>query len=355
MRFLWVFIILCGTAFCADYGKVDVKKITAGIYLFTTTGYGDVGLSGNCVAVISKDGVLLFDTSGTPATALTILDELKKITDQPVKYVVNSHWHWDHWGGNEAVKAAYPNVHIISQAKTRGMMMRDSIEWNRDYLAKDIPGHIKEIDDTIAKARDEGNTERVDRLSALASADRDFLRQKVALTNTYPDEVFSESRTIRLGERDIRLLHARAITPGDTYAWLPKERILLSADIVVYPIPYAIGGTYPVTWIDALKKIEALSPKIIVPGHGPAEMDRGFLDGSLALFQQVAADVKQAKKDGLSLDATKARLEKKIPQYAALIAVDEKSVPAFKGLFFDGFVKNAYLELEHPLSDAPSR
>jgi cyclase len=356
MRLAWFFLFFVVPSFAADYGKTTTTKVADGIYLFTTTGYGDVGLSGNSIAVVSKDGVLLFDTSGTPATARVILQELKKITDEPVRCVVNSHWHWDHWAGNEAVKAAFPKARIISQAKTKEMMMHDSIEWNRDYLANDIPVHIKEIDVAIAKAKTDGSSpERIARLEALGAADKDFLQQKTSLTNTFPDEVFDESRKIKLGEREIWLFHARAITPGDTYVWLPKEKILLSADILVYPIPYAIGGTYPKTWIEALKKIKALEPKTIIPGHGPAETDQTFLDGNIKLFEQLSIDVKQAKQSGLSLDATKTDLEKNLPQYAALIGVDEKSIPPFKGLFFDGFVKNAYLELDHPLSDTPTR
>jgi cyclase len=355
MRLAWTFLLFVIPSFAADYGKTTTAKISDGVYLFTTTGYGDVGLSGNAIAVVSSDGVLLFDTSGTPATARAILEELKKVTGQPVRYVVNSHWHWDHWGGNEATKAAFPKVRIISQRKTKEMMMHDSIEWNRGYLAKDIPGHIEEIDEAVAKAKADGNAERAARLETLSAADKDFLQQKVTLTNTFPDEVFEESRKIMLGEREIWLFHARAITPGDTYVWLPKEKILLSADILVYPIPYAIGGTYPKTWIEALKKIKALDPKTIIPGHGPAENDQTFLDGNIKLFERVSADVKQAKERGLSLDAMKTELEKNLPQYAALIRVEEKSIPSFKGLFFDGFVKNAYMELDHPLSDTPNR
>src|ERR1043165_7188525 len=63
----------------ADFGKVTSQKIAEGVYLFTTTPYGDVGLSGNSVAVLSRDGVLVFDACGTPETAATILAEIRKL------------------------------------------------------------------------------------------------------------------------------------------------------------------------------------------------------------------------------------------------------------------------------------
>ena len=45
--------------------------------------------------------MLVFDTNGTPSAAAAVLAEIRKLTPQPVRYVVNSHWHWDHWYGTE--------------------------------------------------------------------------------------------------------------------------------------------------------------------------------------------------------------------------------------------------------------
>jgi len=338
----------------SDFGQVTTQKIAEGVYQFAISDYGDVGMSGNCVAVITSDGVLIFDTSGTQATARVIVAELKKITRQPVRYVVNSHWHWDHWGGNEVFKSEFPNVQIISQEKTRDMMMRDSIEWNRDYLGKIIPQHISDLDAAITKARQDGKDPgRIARLGLLVQADSDFLQQKRSLTNTFPNQVFSESMKIFLGEREMDILHARAITPGDTYVYLPKERLLITGDILVHPIPFAIGGTYPSAWLESLQRLKAMDPVIIVPGHGPAERDQGFLDGNLKLFQQVLGDVKHAKASGLSLVQATAQLERNVPAYAALLGVGESSYDAVQELFLHGFIKKAYLEIDHPLNDKP--
>src|SRR4051812_19415959 len=283
----------------SDFGKVTTQKITEGVYQFSVSDYGDAGMSGNCVAILTSDGVLVFDTSGTPATARLILKEIKRLTPRPVRFVVNSHWHWDHWGGNEVFKAAYPNVQIIAQEKTRNLMMHDSIEWNGDYLAKLIPEHIQDIDAALAKARHDGkDPARIARLQALAAADRDFLQQKLSLTNTFPNQVFSESMKLFLGDTEIDILCARAITPGDAFIYLPKERLLITGDILVHPIPFAIGGTYPSDWLDSLKRLKALDPVTIIPGHGPVQRNHGFLDANLKLFQQVLDDVKRAKESG---------------------------------------------------------
>jgi cyclase len=344
-------IACCPTAFGVEYGKVTTAKVAEGVYQFSVSEYGDVGMSGNSVAVIGNDAVLLFDTTGTPASARSVLAELRKITKQPVRYVVNSHWHWDHWGGNEVFKAAYPNVQIISHEKTREMMMRDAVEWNRDYLATIIPEHIADVAAAAEKAS--APTERA-HLNELVAADRNFLQQKRSLTNTFPNQVFSESLKIFLGGMEIDILHARAITPGDAFVYLPRERLLITGDILVYPIPFAIGGTYPSDWLESLKRLKALNPVTIIPGHGPAQRDQTFLDANLKLFQQALDDVKSAKASGLSLEQTTQTLEKNVAGYATVLGLEEKSYESVDGLFLQGFIKNAYLEIDHPLSDTPA-
>ncbi|HVQ29556.1 MAG TPA: MBL fold metallo-hydrolase, partial [Vicinamibacteria bacterium] len=112
------------------------KKIAVadGIFVFTTPSYGDVGLDGNSVVIVSTEGVLVFDTNGTPAAAAAVLAEIRRITDRPVRYVVNSHWHWDHWYGTEVYREAFPDVQIISHEKTRTMMMGPALAFNRPGL-----------------------------------------------------------------------------------------------------------------------------------------------------------------------------------------------------------------------------
>ena len=187
----------------------------------------------------------------------------------------------------------------------------------------------------------------------LLAADEDFLRQKRSVTYTFPNVTFSESATLYLGGREIRVLHARAITPGDTYVYLPKEKILITGDILVNPIPFAVGGSYPQEWIETLEKLNEMEIETIIPGHGESEHDKSYLTRNLALFKRVLADVKAAKENGLNLDQTKKELMDKAGAYAADFGMSEKDLPDFKNLFLLVFVNRAYHELEKPLGDSP--
>ncbi|HET9166042.1 MAG TPA: MBL fold metallo-hydrolase, partial [Candidatus Angelobacter sp.] len=315
----------------AEYGKVTSQKVAEGIYLFTTTPYADVGLSGNSVAVLSEDGVLVFDSSATPGTAATVLAEIRKLTDKPVRYLVNSHWHWDHWGGNQTYLAAFPGLQIIPHEKTRELMLTVEPRWNDKGLKADLPQFLDGFEKQIAAAKAKNAPpERTKAAEERLAADRNFLAQKLALHRTYPNVTFSDSMTIMLGSREIQLLHAQAITTGDTYLYLPKEKILVTGDILLSPYPFAIGGTYPAEWLKTLEKFSALAPNAIIPGHGDAETNTDFLRGNIALFQEVIRQVKADKAKGMTVEQTIEALDKQNAELAAKIGIkDAETAAAF--------------------------
>jgi glyoxylase-like metal-dependent hydrolase (beta-lactamase superfamily II) len=346
------FVPLCAAK---DYGKVTGQKVAQGVYLFTTTPYADVGLSGNSVAILSDEGVLVFDSSATPETATTVLAEIRKLTDKPVRYLVNSHWHWDHWGGNQTYLAAFPLLQIITHEKTRELMLTVEPRWNDKGLKEDLPQFLDGFEKQIAAARAKNApAERIKAAEERLAADRNFLAQKQSLRKTYPNVTFSDSMTIMLGGREIQVLHAQAITPGDTYLYLPKENLLVTGDILLSPYPFAIGGTYPAEWRKTLQKFAALEPTMIIPGHGDVETNTNFLRSNVAIFQEVMQQVKDAKTKGMTVEQTLEAVGKQNANLAAKIGItDAETAGAFKAYFLDVFVKRAYRELDGPLGDLP--
>jgi glyoxylase-like metal-dependent hydrolase (beta-lactamase superfamily II) len=352
---LLAFMHFVPKCYAKDYGKVTGQKVAEGIYLFTTTPYADVGLSGNSVAILSDDGVLVFDSSATPETAATVLAEIRKLTSKPIRYLVNSHWQWDHWGGNETYLAAFPGLQIITHEKTRELMLTVEPRWNHKGLKQDLPQFLDGFEKQIAAAKAKNAPpERIKSAAERLAVDRNFLAQKQSLHKTYPNVTFSDSMTIMLGGREIRVLHAQAITPGDTYLYLPKEQILITGDILLAPYPFAIGGTYPAEWLATLQKFAALEPRVIIPGHGEAETNADFLRGNIAMFQEVMQQVKVAKAKGTTVEQTLEAVGKQNATLAAKIGItDAETTGAFKAYFLDVFVKRAYRELDGPLGDLP--
>ena len=95
------------------------EKVAEGVYAFITPEERSGFQAGNSVAIIGDDAVLVFDTGNIPSATRRQIAEIKKLTDKPVRYVVNSHWHPDHNLGNAEYAAAFPNVTFISTPATR--------------------------------------------------------------------------------------------------------------------------------------------------------------------------------------------------------------------------------------------
>src|SRR5262245_32855679 len=204
-------------------------EVSPGVWLFMTAPYGEVGLDGNAIAILARDGVLVFDANGTPDAAAAVLSEIRKRTDQPVRYLVLSHWHWDHWYGAQVYKDAFPDIKIVSHAKNLEMMKGPAIEFNRPGLEEGLPRYVKALEQKAAAAGSSNATSSdLAALKERLETARFFLDQKTSVRHTPPDTTFDDRYDITMGERRIQVLHyGRAVTPGDTFMYLPDSRVLV--------------------------------------------------------------------------------------------------------------------------------
>ena len=171
--------------------------------------------------MLSNDGVLVFDSNGTPAASAAVLAAIRKLTSKPVRYVVNSHWHWDHWYGTQTYQEAFPEVRVIAHEKTRAMMAGPAIEFNKPGLDTQLPAYLQNLEKRAAADA---------KLAPLLEADRFFLEQKRNAHLVLPNLTFTDRLGIDMGERHVEILnYGRAVTPGDTFAYLPRRSSSCSA------------------------------------------------------------------------------------------------------------------------------
>ena len=104
--------------------KFDIQKVADGVHVAVAAPAYKVNC--NTAIIESDDGVVIVDTHSKPSAARLIVQELRDLTTKPVRYVVNTHFHWDHWHGNEVYPAAYPNAEIITNQITREAMAEAS-------------------------------------------------------------------------------------------------------------------------------------------------------------------------------------------------------------------------------------
>lgn len=344
IRRAFFLVLACAIPVGAQNRPAPTKtELAAGVVLFQTPSYGDVGLDGNSIAILSRNGVLVFDTNGTPAAAAAVLAEIRALTDRPVRWIVTSHWHWDHWYGTEIYQQAFPDVRIVAHEKTRELMMGPALEFNRPGLEVQLPGYLKMLEQGAATNP---------ALKATLDEDRFFLEQKTRVHHTFPNVTFTNRLNIELGERHIDVLHyERAVTPGDAFVYLPHEKILLLGDLIVNPITFALSG-YPTEWLRTLERIDRLDFTTMVTGHGAPLRDRTLLHATMDVFRALLREGKTAKAKGLTADQAKESIFPSLRETMVKITGDDASRnTAFKQQLVDWYLHRVYEELDGPLSD----
>ena len=320
-----------------------VTTVAPGVLLFETPAYGDAGLDGNSVAIVGDDGVLVFDANGTPAAARRVIAELRRRTKLPVRYVVISHWHWDHTYGIGEYVAAFPGVRIVATEETRRLLETVEPEWNRAGLEEQLPGHVAQV--KAAAKTDPGEM-------AHAAADAWFLAQKRAAKRVLPDVTFRERLTLRLGKRTVELRNdGAAVTPGDAWLWLPKEKIVVTGDLLVNPIPFALG-CWPSGWLSELRRIREIGATAIVPGHGGVLRDTVILDAQIALMELLLREGKAGKALGENVETVRKRIAREVETLApALTGGDARKAQQLDVYLVDWYLHRVFDEADEKLGD----
>src|SRR5882672_12339352 len=129
--------------------RFDVVKVADGVHAAVAAPAYKVNC--NTAIVEIDDGVLIVDTHSKPSAARVIVERLRDLTPKPVRYVVNTHFHWDHWHGNEVYPAAYPGADIVTNQITREAMLKKGLKRIQDHV-RQVPAEIAQIKANLATA-----------------------------------------------------------------------------------------------------------------------------------------------------------------------------------------------------------
>ncbi|NNM33886.1 MAG: MBL fold metallo-hydrolase [Gemmatimonadetes bacterium] len=250
----------------------------------------------NSLIVIGDEGVLVVDPRESTAAGHALIGEIRSITDVPVRWVVNSHWHWDHLGGNQAFLEAFPGVEILAHPETGRLLDSEGRGRFEDEVQRLVDRRVRLLETAERGTTDSGRplTEE-DRATIDAFLERDEVRRS-ALEQT---ELFGPTRTVdgrvalELGRRALVLAPVAAHTPGDLVVWLPDVGILYAGDLVEHGFPW-VGDGNAFAMAESLDGLARLEPMVVVPGHGPVPEDRRLFDGQLGFWTHVRALVESA-------------------------------------------------------------
>ena len=304
-------VLPCGAA--AQNQSLEIQKLGDGVYAAIRSEFRMDPIEGNSLIVVTSEGVVVFDTGRTPDTARRMIAEIRKLTDRPVRYVVNSHWHDDHVFGNQAYEEAFPGVQFIAHRETRADMIAQSIPGLKtsgaEYWNKMMAGFEGRLAKGVTSDGQPLTDAQKTRLTEQIRTIREYLPKIDEQRIVLPTVVVDDALTLHLGGHEIRLLHrGLGNTRGDLVLYLPRERVLATGDLLVHPTPFAYGS-FPAEWIGTLKSLRTLDTAAIVPGHGPLMRDTAYLDLVIELLESVVAQVGDAVRRGLSLEETRKALD----------------------------------------------
>lgn len=271
------FIAVCTAFLFANAGSIalaqhqGLTKISDNVYSYVDVRNAGPGNSfgANAGIVIGKDGILVVDTLISAKEARRFLADIRKISDKPVRYVVDTHYHLDHaFGNNEMAKEGGI---VISHAADR-----KNLELKGGPVLKNV--------------------------SASGLSEEDVRGTEIRLAEL----TFTDRMSIYLGDEKVDLIYVGpAHTEGSILVYLPQRRVLFTGDILFTDFhPYMGEGDLP-GWIRTLDYVLSLDVDTIIPGHGPVsgKKDIEQMKAYLLIFDRKAREL-ALKSDNPDIIAT---------------------------------------------------
>lgn len=269
MKYVLALAVAFGVAAVAVPQELTLEEVAPGIYAVLSPP-GHLAAA-NAGVVVLEDAVLVIDTHMVPSAARELLTKVHSVTDLPVRYVVNTHWHPDHTQGNEAYRAAFPSdVIFVSHDMTRADIAVLGVE----RLERDR----RNLDEGPLRA--------------------ELRRLELVL----PNLTFSQSLQLTVGSRVVQILYfGRGHTRGDAVVYLPRERVAFVGDLVTGGPPFARDG-FPIAWIETLRALRELDIDVLVAGHGGIWRGTQVLSDRIRFLEHVASVVRAGASESLSAE-----------------------------------------------------
>lgn len=283
-------------------GAHRFQKVADGIYYATSSGTMNVGA--NSPIILTDSEAVVIDSEITPAAARALVTDLKAITDKPVKYVIDSHYHYDHAHGNQVFTSS---AQVIGHDNTYKRLLTNVME-QYTYLSsvQGIPNRVDGLRQRIAQEKDPQQKTTMERQVASSLA---YLEQVKEIRVTPPNLTFKNDMTLHIGGREIRLLYlGRGHTDTDVVVFLPRERIVASGDLMESQISY-MGDSYPEEWPATLDRLRALDFDTVMPGHGVVFKGKTKIEAFQGYVREVARQANEFKKQGLTAEQAAAKID----------------------------------------------
>lgn len=308
----------------------------------------------NSTVIRTGREIIVVDVPGRPDRAIALLDWIEAMADKPVRYLILTHWHGDHTQLAGLFVQRFPDLEIIAHPT----LVEDLPGRMEPALAEEVDGLATALEEAEQRHRsglnEQGESLAPDASEELAAAigrARERLRVLAGIgtgigtgivrpTLLVPDEL-----VLQRGERQIRILHLPGHTEGDLVVFLPREKVVITADLLD-AIPFAGHGDLT-RWIASLDALERLEFNIVIPGHGEPLHGKKHLQVVRDFLRSIRDEVNRLTAEGLALEETKGQVD--VERFRAPLAGEEDLPNRAFDHFRDAAIERAW-ELLLPVS-----
>jgi glyoxylase-like metal-dependent hydrolase (beta-lactamase superfamily II) len=314
----------------------DVQRVADGVYALIRREPASVWFNPNNVFIVGEKDVIVVDANVSSEYTREVLAALREITDKPVKYVINTHWHEDHIIGNRVYRDAFPEVKFVGHRSTLDDLPAIGAS-NRKGSVQNGRGFVGTLESKIEIGENLVGQKMTEEERIGYASDINLVSSYLAESNSFqivmPTVLVDDRMVIEQDKRTIELLHlGRAHTGADLVVYLPKERIAITGDLIVYPIPLVGSTSFPLEYGATLRKLKALNAAVLVPGHGPVMKDGKYMEQMIGLLDSIRSQTEAAAKRGETLEQMRQSVD--LEAFRNLFAGDSQH----KSLIFKNYV-----------------
>jgi cyclase len=290
-------------ALSSDPELFEIQQVANGVYL----AYALPQAMGNCNAAIfvrSKD-IVVVDTHSKPSAAASLIAQMKRqVSPKPVRYVINTHFHWDHTQGNRAYTSTGGKVDFVASAATKQLMMDLSVARAKASV-EGVPKQIDALHDQAAHAASPAELYfLLDQIRQLDAYQKELKNYEPEL----PTITFDKSYVLQDPAFDLHIdFHGHAHTAGDVVVYCPQARAIATGDVILGSLPFIADG-FPRTWPGTIDSIGGADFNRIIPGHDDLQTGRTVMLNLRNYIEELTGKVEQGRKAGLTVAEMQQRI-----------------------------------------------
>ena len=287
----------------SDSNLFDLQKVANGVYFARARPQAMI----NCNAAIfvrSKD-VVVVDAHSKPSAAASLITQIKReVTPKPVRYVINTHFHWDHTQGDHAYRAAEDKIDFIASAATKQLMSELAVP----RVKASVGGVPHEIDALNSQAAHASSAAEKAYCAEQIRQLKDYQAELDNYTLELPTITFDKSYLLQDPAFDLHIeFHGHAHTAGDVVVYCPQARAIATGDVIHGFVPNIADG-FPRMWPGTIDSIGGAGFNTIMPGHAALQTGRIVMTNLRNYIEELTGKVEQGKSAGQTVAEMQQRI-----------------------------------------------